>query len=144
MLARAPEKAALDSRKGLAMSFFTLTDGQHHWHQMGIRLVCLLGAPAIAVAGGMLASVIGPPKAFIFIMAMIIIWAVAGWFLGGWRAVLAGLAALTAALSAAYQNYLLATALSGLTILFLLFFSQFEIVFSQNSNVRAQTEPRLN
>jgi hypothetical protein len=46
-------------------------------------------------------------------------WSIGGWFLGGWRLVLTGLAALAAALAASNGDYVLSVVLSGLLFLFL-------------------------
>jgi hypothetical protein len=62
---------------------------------------------------------IEPPKAIFIIFLAMVVWSIGGWFLGGWRPVLAGLAALAAALAASNSNYVLSAALSGLLFVFL-------------------------
>lgn len=96
-------------------------DNHHHWKQVVTALIAMLGISAIVVGGGVLGYVMGPPKTFVSILAVMAIWAIAGWFLGGWRAVMTGLATLTAALSASNGDYPLAVALAALSLLFLLF-----------------------
>jgi len=80
--------------------------------------MALIGIAAIAVVGAVLGKVLGTPKTFVLVMALMIIWFVAGWFLGGWRAVMAGLAALTAALTASDGTYPLAFIFSVVAFLF--------------------------
>jgi hypothetical protein len=61
----------------------------------------------ITMLGGLLGYVVGAPKAFVLIALMMVVWLVAGWFFGGWRAVLAGLSALAGALTASEGTYAL-------------------------------------
>ena len=107
----------------MSLPLFTSTGTDHNddrqWNQVGLAFIVLLAIVLIAGAGGVLSHLIGPPKALFLILVAIAIWTVAGWFLGGWRAVLAGVAALSGALAASNGNYFLSVALCGLLFLFL-------------------------
>jgi hypothetical protein len=86
--------------------------------RMGITPVL----PAIATivgVGYLLCHFLERPKAIFIIFLAMIVWSLGGWFVGGWRPVLAGLAALTTALSASNGDYVLAAALSVLLLVFL-------------------------
>jgi hypothetical protein len=83
------------------------------WKQISAMIFALMSIGAIAVGGGVLGHLLGPAKTFVLIAAAIGLWLIAGWFLGGLRAVLAGLAILTAALAASNANHALAVMLSS-------------------------------
>jgi hypothetical protein len=89
------------------------------WRQLGAMLIALVSIAAIAVAGGLIGHLIGPPKTFALIAAAMGFWLIAGWFVGGLRAVLAGLAILSAALAASNGTHALAIMLSGAAFLLL-------------------------
>jgi hypothetical protein len=84
-----------------------------------LAIVAILCIGAIAAAGGILGEFLGRPKAFFVIVLAMVTWLAGGWFLGGWRAVMAGLAALTAALTASEGTYPLALMFSCMAFLFL-------------------------
>ncbi|WFU32386.1 hypothetical protein QA635_38915 [Bradyrhizobium brasilense] len=93
----------------MSLPIFTDTrNDEHHWKQLGKMLAVSVGIVVTAVAGGVLGHLAGSPKAFFLIVATMAIWFVAGWFIGGSRAVLAGLSALSAALAASDGTYPLA------------------------------------
>jgi hypothetical protein len=96
-------------------------DREHYRHQLAPALAALIIVAITVVSGAILGYLIGPPKAFASIAAVMILWAVVGWPLGGWRMVLAGLTVLTAALSASDAAYALAVAMCGLSLIFLFF-----------------------
>jgi len=80
-------------------------------------LLALFVIAVVAATGGILGHFLGPPKAFFLTVAVMVIWAIAGWFLGGWRPVMAGLTALTAAILASDSNYPLALVFSCIAFL---------------------------
>ena len=88
-------------------------------HTLRYQVGALLIIVAIAAGGGLLSRLIEPPKAIFLIILAMTIWLIVGWFAGGWRPVLAGLAALTAALAASSGDYVLSAAVSGLLFIFL-------------------------
>ena len=108
-LAAAASNAAGKERR-MSLPIFTsdTRNDKLQWKQLGKMLSVSVGIVAIAVAGGVLGHLAGSPKAFFLIVATMAIWFVTGWFMGGWRAVLAGLSALTAALAASDGTYPLA------------------------------------
>jgi hypothetical protein len=87
--------------------------------RFGAMLVAILSIGAIATTGGMLGQLLGQPKAFFAIIVAMIAWLAGGWFLGGWRAEMAGLAALTAALTASEGTYPIAFIFCCMAFLFL-------------------------
>jgi hypothetical protein len=80
-------------------------------------LLALVVIAIVAATGSILGHFLGPPKTFFLTVAVMVIWSIAGWFLGGWRHVLAGLAALTAAITASDSNYPLALIFSCIAFL---------------------------
>jgi hypothetical protein len=94
-------------------------NGRYQWNQVGFASIVLLVIAAIAGGGGLLSHLIEPPKAIFLILLAMVLWSIGGWFLGGWRPVLAGLAALAAALAASNGDYVVSAALSGLLFVFL-------------------------
>ncbi|MGY3485445.1 flagellar motor component MotA [Bradyrhizobium sp. USDA 4011] len=107
----------------MSQRFFTTTGSQDHGpdqrSKIGIATVVLLIIGAIAGGGGFLSHLIEPPKAIFLILLAMFVWSVGGWFLGGWQLVLAGLAALAAALAASNGDYVLSVALSVFLFVFL-------------------------
>ena len=93
-------------------------DDEHQWKQLGKMLAVSVSIVATTVAGGVLGYLAGSPKAFFLIVATMAIWFVTGWFIGGWRAVLAGLSALTAALAASDGTYPIALIFCSLAFIF--------------------------
>jgi hypothetical protein len=82
------------------------------------------GLAAIAVAvtvflGGLLGHFIGTPKSFLLIVIAMLVWLTSGWFFGGWRSVLVGVSALTAALTASEGVYVIAVMFSCAAFLLL-------------------------
>jgi hypothetical protein len=59
----------------------------------------------IAILGGLLGHVVGTPKTFFLVVTVMAAWLIAGWFFGGWRAILVGISALSAALFAAEGTF---------------------------------------
>jgi hypothetical protein len=106
----------------MTVPFLTSTDpgnnSRHPLGHTGRALLALLVIAAIGVGGGLLGLLIERPKAIFLILLAMAVWSVSGWFLGGWRQVLAGLAALSTALAASNSNYVLSIALSGLLFIF--------------------------
>jgi hypothetical protein len=90
-----------------------------HWHKHATMLLGLIGILAVAASGAFISHLVGPPKAFLLIVLGMAVWAIAGWSIGGWRPALAGLAALTAALTASNGSYPFALLLSCLAFLLL-------------------------
>jgi len=84
-----------------------------------LALMAILSLAAIAAAGGIAGYLLGPPKAFFSIVFAMLAWLAGGWFLGGWRAEMAGLAALTAALMASEGTYAIAVMFCCMAFLFL-------------------------
>jgi hypothetical protein len=83
-------------------------------------IVASLAVVTVAFVGGLLGHLLGSPKTFFVIALGMLIWLGAGWFFGGWRAVLAGLLAFGAALMASEATYAVAIAFScaALALLF--------------------------
>jgi hypothetical protein len=107
----------------MSLPFLTSTeshgDGRSQRNQVKLTLLILLVIAAIAGGGGLLSHLVEPPKAIFLILLAMFVWSIGGWFVGGWRPVLAGLAALAAALAASNSDYFLSSALSGLLFAFL-------------------------
>jgi hypothetical protein len=107
----------------MSLPFFTSTGsqdgGRYQRSQIGIASILLIVIGAIAGGGGLLSHLIEPPKAIFLILLAMAVWTIGGWFLGGWRPVLAGLAALAAALAASNGDYILSVALSLFLFVFL-------------------------
>lgn len=107
-LAAAATNAA-GKERSMSLPIFTDTrNDEHQWKQLRKMLAVSVGIVATAIAGGVLGHLAGSPKAFFLIVATMAIWFATGWFIGGWRAVLAGLSALAAALAASDGTYPLA------------------------------------
>jgi hypothetical protein len=107
----------------MSLPLFTSTgsqdNGRFQRSQIGIASIVLLVIGAIAGGGGLLSHFIEPPKAIFLILLGMVVWSIGGWFLGGWRPVLAGLAALAVALAASNGDYVLSVALSVFLFVFL-------------------------
>ena len=67
--------------------------------------VASLAVIVTALLGGVLGHLLGTPKTFLVIVTAMVVWLISGWFFGGWRTVLVGISALSAALSAAEGTY---------------------------------------
>jgi hypothetical protein len=72
-----------------------------------------------ALLGGVLGHFLGTPKTFLLVVMAMIVWLVSGWFFGGWRTVLVGISALTAALTAADGTYALSVIFFCIALLLL-------------------------
>jgi hypothetical protein len=94
--------------------------GNRRYQINGAKLasVVIIAIVAFAGGGGLLSHLIEPPKAIFLLLLAMIVWAIGGWFVGGWRPVLTGLAALATALAASNSDYVLSAALAGLLFLF--------------------------
>ena len=113
--------ASIAAGKECRMSLPIFTDtrnDEHHWKQLGKMLAVSIGIVATTVAGGVLGHLAGSPKAFFLIIATMAVWFATGWFIGGWRAVLAGLSALSAALAASDGSYPIALIFCSLAFVF--------------------------
>lgn len=103
----------------MSLPIFTdIRNDEHQWKQLGRLLTVSVGIVATAVAGGVLGHLAGPPKAFFLIVTLMLIWFAIGWLVGGWRAVLAGLSALSAALAASDGTYPFALIFCSLAFVF--------------------------